>query len=187
MRTMTLREINNLKKKASDSIKEKEKQNFLKNILPHLKLIKNTLFYLECQYSNRGKCLCIWDGEVYYLKDGKAIPYKEFTIEYIHKSEKDGYFECIKKYNDGKEYYFLNKNFYINEKLIHEWIQKNYLTLKVMVTNIHSKKENDLSDFSILGTLAADFSNKFPNKNIEDLINYYKIYDKFVINNILNL
>jgi len=169
--------------KAAEDLLQKQIK-FENEILPQLKLIRNTCSKLQDMNPTRGACLCIWDNKVYEVKDNKAIINRMFSSADILSSVENGNFECIKKCPDGKSYYMLNLKVAETEKKIHDWFQEHYATLKFVTTKIKNSegfKAKNMTDLSILGSLSMEFTEKFPGKTPSDLIEYIKLFDELII------
>lgn len=169
--------------KREEEDKKRKQQLFVSEILPQLKKIKSGIIYYQKKHSNRkAACFCIWDNKVYQLKDDKATIINEITKSDLYTDM----FEIIGEEDNNKTYFMIKEEIAIREAKIHDWLIENYATLKIITTKI-KKGEKSLVDLSILGGKSTEFIEKFPGKTPLDFIEYFNVFDSFMINGLKEL
>lgn len=175
-----------------NKLKEKKKEYFFNNILPHLKQIKRGILNYEKKYTDRGPCLCIWSGKVYHLDGDRAVPVDKkigLTEETIISSLDS--FDQLGSDGD-KKYFMLKKSEYEMEMTIKDWFIENFPHLKFAFVKVkqcqessqYSDAHDHLSNLHLIGSLSQDFTKKFPSKNHLDFIKYYKDYNDIFMKSI---
>jgi hypothetical protein len=169
--------------KREEEEKKRKQQIFVTEVLPELKKIKSSIIHYQKKHSNRkSACFCIWDNKVYQLKNEKAIAINEVTKSDLYTSM----FEIIGEEDNNKTYFMVKEEIAIQEAKIHDWLIENYANLKMISVKI-KKGEKSLVNMSILGGLSTEFLDKFPGKTPLDFIEYFNVFDSFMINSLKDI
>jgi len=169
--------------KREEEDKKRKQQTFVTEILPELRKIKSSIIHYQKKHANRkSACFCIWDNKVYQLKNEKVIAINEVTKSDLYTN----IFEIIGEEDNNKTYFMVKEEIAIQEAKIHDWLIENYANLKMISVKI-KKGEKSLVNMSILGGLSTEFLDKFPGKTPLDFIEYFNVFDSFMINSLKEL
>ena len=173
--------------------KKEKKEYFIKNILPHLKEMKKYILKIEKENPDRGSCICIWNNNVYKLVEDRVIRDNSEDFSFLRDPDFDinSIFDIIYSSSDNdtknsnKIFIMMKKEIFNDEKEIMDWISKNfayYIVLENKIIKNQGDPKESLSNYYQLGNLCTKFQEKFPNKDISDLIKYMKFFKERMIN-----
>ena len=173
--------------------KKEKKEYFIKNILPHLKEMKKYILKIEKENPDRGSCICIWNNNIYKLIEDRVIRDDNKDFSFLRNPDFDinSIFDIIYSSSDNdtknsnKIFIMMKKDIYNEEKEVMDWISKNFAYYIVLENKIRKNQDDpkeSLNNYYLLGSLCTEFQEKFPNKNISDLIEYMKIFKEKMIN-----
>jgi hypothetical protein len=178
---MNDKQIKKLMKKVSKPFEEKRKKQEAEKAIKrkehekNLSEIRQTIENFEIKYPNRGNCCCLWNNNIYVVKDNKIMIINS-RIDQLKIA-----FELIEKQND-REYYMLDEHTYTELKKLLDWVAENYAQIKIAVASANSKTEakNKLLNMSILGSIFEKFQKEFPDKSMMHLIDAIKTMDSIM-------
>lgn len=173
--------------------KKEKKEYFIKNILPHLKEMKKYILKIEKENPDRGSCVCIWNNNIYRLIEDRVIRDDNKDFSFLRDPDFDinSIFDIIYSSSDNdtknsnKIFIMMKKDIYNEEKELMDWISKNfsyYIVLENKIRKNQGDPKESLNTHYLLGSLCTEFQEKFPNRDISDLIKYMKIFKERMIN-----
>lgn len=186
---MNDKQIQKLMKKVAKPFEERHKkeeeaaairrQEYEKNLSEIQQTIKN----IETKYPKRGNCCCLWNNNVYVVKDDKI----KIINDNLNVQQLKIAFELIEKQND-REYYMLDEQTVAESKRLLDWVAENYAQIKISSRAASNAKEarDRLVNMSILGSIHERFQREFPDKSMLHLIEAIKTMDAIIQNTFNN-
>jgi hypothetical protein len=171
-------QINKIMKKAGKKVDEvfrkneedelNKKREYIKNLVE----IQKKIEVIEFKNPNRGASCCLWNNNVYAVKNNKTVPI------HISISDLQISMELIETTKD-KKYFLMYENEYKESKRIMDWISEKYAYIKIAINTINKNdsSKNSLTQMLILGGIYESFQKEFPDKNIMYLIEGIKSID----------